>query len=416
MPLRLELGPRDLASNQGVLVRRDTREKTPDVARRTGRGRGRAADAHAGGHARSRRASGASSTAFAHAISYDDFRALMDGEGGFVYAGWCGDAACEAQIKEETKATIRVLPDAEFRSAEAPTKCLRCGRAADSRGGVGQGVLTTGFTARRTGVLQCEGVPLERIARDVGTPAYVYSAATIRDRYARLDAHARAACRTAFTTRSRPTRAAGCSRCCVARRRRRCRVRRRTARARCAPGSRRATSFSAASGRRSASSPKRSTPTSCSSTSSAKRSFGCSIGWRASAESTARVSLRVNPEVTLETPHDYIKTGGRGHKFGIPYDDVVHVATVAAELRNVTLLGLDMHLGLAAHADRPVSRGRRAAGRDLTTSSRASGIDTMRVSRHRRRAGRALRHRAAARPRALRVARACRPVAKTGLS
>ena len=65
-------------------------------------------------------------------ISYDDFRALMDGPGAFVYAGWCGDAECEAQIKEETKATIRVLPDEEFRSAEAPESCLKCGRASSA--------------------------------------------------------------------------------------------------------------------------------------------------------------------------------------------------------------------------------------------------------------------------------------------
>jgi prolyl-tRNA synthetase len=63
-------------------------------------------------------------------ISYDDVRALMEGEGAVVYAGWCGDPACEATIKEETKATIRVLPSEEFRSAEKPTKCLRCGRPA----------------------------------------------------------------------------------------------------------------------------------------------------------------------------------------------------------------------------------------------------------------------------------------------
>ena len=60
-------------------------------------------------------------------IGYDRFRELMEGQGAFVYAGWCGSAACEAQVKEETKATIRVLPDEEFRSAEAPTHCLKCG-------------------------------------------------------------------------------------------------------------------------------------------------------------------------------------------------------------------------------------------------------------------------------------------------
>jgi prolyl-tRNA synthetase len=63
-------------------------------------------------------------------ISYDRFREIMEGEGAFVYAGWCGDPACEAQIKEETKATIRCLPDEEFRSADAPKRCLKCGRPA----------------------------------------------------------------------------------------------------------------------------------------------------------------------------------------------------------------------------------------------------------------------------------------------
>ena len=63
-------------------------------------------------------------------ISYDDFKTLMDGKGGFVYAGWCGNPECEAQVKDDTKATIRVLPDEEFRSAEAPATCLKCGRPA----------------------------------------------------------------------------------------------------------------------------------------------------------------------------------------------------------------------------------------------------------------------------------------------
>ena len=64
------------------------------------------------------------------AMTYDRFREVMDGDGAFVYAGWCGGGGCEAQIKEETKATIRVLPDEEFLSADAPTTCLKCGAAA----------------------------------------------------------------------------------------------------------------------------------------------------------------------------------------------------------------------------------------------------------------------------------------------
>ena len=62
--------------------------------------------------------------------SYDRLREIMEGAGGFVYAGWCGSAACEEQVKDETKATIRVIPDEEFRSPTAPTKCLVCGEGA----------------------------------------------------------------------------------------------------------------------------------------------------------------------------------------------------------------------------------------------------------------------------------------------
>jgi prolyl-tRNA synthetase len=127
VPLRMELGPRDLDKNQCVLVRRDTRAKQvvgldsvgeevealletiQDDMLSTARDR-REKNSHRG------------------AIKYDEFRQLMDGQGGFVYSGWCGDAACEATVKEDTKATIRVLPDEEFRSADPPQVCVRCNR------------------------------------------------------------------------------------------------------------------------------------------------------------------------------------------------------------------------------------------------------------------------------------------------
>ena len=57
------------------------------------------------------------------------------------------------------------------------------------------------------------------------------------------------------------------------------------------------------------------------------------------------VAIRVNPEITVETPHSYIRTGEKGHKFGVPYDEVRDVARVAASLPNVVLRGLDMHVG-----------------------------------------------------------------------
>ena len=52
---------------------------------------------------------------------------------------------------------------------------------------MGQSVLTTAF-ARRDGVLYCEDVAAETIARQAGTPTFVYSAAVLRDRYRRLSA------------------------------------------------------------------------------------------------------------------------------------------------------------------------------------------------------------------------------------
>jgi prolyl-tRNA synthetase len=60
----------------------------------------------------------------------DEFVAFLEGGGGFVYAGWNGDPAVEAEIKEQTKATIRVLPDPEFRSATPPERCIWTGQPA----------------------------------------------------------------------------------------------------------------------------------------------------------------------------------------------------------------------------------------------------------------------------------------------
>ena len=59
----------------------------------------------------------------------------------------------------------------------------------------------------------------------------------------------------------------------------------------------------------------------------------------------ARVALRVNPEVMVDTPHPYTRTGGKGMKFGIPFDEALAVAECALELDDVELVGLDMHVG-----------------------------------------------------------------------
>jgi prolyl-tRNA synthetase len=129
IPLRLELGPRDLEKQSCVAARRDVREKialpldglAPAVAGLLDRIQ---ADMLAAARARREAHS------VREEITYDRFRELMEGEGAFVYAGWNGDPEVEARVKADTKATIRCIPDPEFRSAPAPARCLVTGEAA----------------------------------------------------------------------------------------------------------------------------------------------------------------------------------------------------------------------------------------------------------------------------------------------
>jgi prolyl-tRNA synthetase len=57
---------------------------------------------------------------------WNRFREIIEGSGGFVYTGWCGGESCEDRVKQETKATIRVIPMEEFRTPDAPARCLVC--------------------------------------------------------------------------------------------------------------------------------------------------------------------------------------------------------------------------------------------------------------------------------------------------
>ncbi len=132
VPVRLELGPRDLAAGQVMLVRRFVGE---GVARKQalplGEGpavvsalmeeiqAGMLADARARREARSRRGF----------ESFEEFCEWLDASPGFGYAGWCGEKACSELAKDRAKATIRVIPDEEFRSQTPPETCLVCGSA-----------------------------------------------------------------------------------------------------------------------------------------------------------------------------------------------------------------------------------------------------------------------------------------------
>jgi prolyl-tRNA synthetase len=126
VPLRLEVGPRDVAGGTVMLARRTGGRKEPIPMDGLPRQLTTAMDqmqAALLAAARERR-----ERASLRGATKPEFVAYIENESGFVYAGFCGDAACEADIKTQTKATIRVLPDEEFRSPVAPATCVWCGR------------------------------------------------------------------------------------------------------------------------------------------------------------------------------------------------------------------------------------------------------------------------------------------------
>jgi prolyl-tRNA synthetase len=64
-----------------------------------------------------------------HTVStYDDFKRVMAEQRGFIRAFWCGSSACEQRIKEETRATIRVIPEDAEAFGSGP--CILCGAEA----------------------------------------------------------------------------------------------------------------------------------------------------------------------------------------------------------------------------------------------------------------------------------------------
>ncbi len=125
IPLRVEIGPKDIEAGVAVIVRRDTREKQivplaelteavkaaleaeqKDLYER--------AKAHLEAH-------------IYEAKTYEEFKDIVANKPGFVKAEWCGDVACELKIKEDTTATSRCMP---FHQEHIADTCVCCGRPA----------------------------------------------------------------------------------------------------------------------------------------------------------------------------------------------------------------------------------------------------------------------------------------------
>jgi diaminopimelate decarboxylase len=210
---------------------------------------------------------------------------------------------------------------------------------------MGQSVLTTGFArVGEGGVMHCEGVSLEHIAREVGTPVFVYSSSTIRDRYERLQRMlAPVPHRIHYTLKAnsslgilRLMRELGAGADVVSGG-----ELHRALRAGFAPSD----IIFGGVGKTAAELAQAIDAGILFINVESEGEVHLISQLAAERNKTAAVSIRVNPEITLDAPHDYIKTGGKGHKFGVPYDDAVHVARIATSLPNVELVGLDMHLG-----------------------------------------------------------------------
>ena len=125
IPVRVEIGPKDIEANKCVVVRRDNREKyevsLDDLETKLGeildtmqKEMFERAKAHRDAHTY-------------EVKNYEEFKDTIANKPGFVKAMWCGDMACEDKIKEETTATSRCIP---FKQEHIADTCVCCGKPA----------------------------------------------------------------------------------------------------------------------------------------------------------------------------------------------------------------------------------------------------------------------------------------------
>ena len=128
IPVRVEIGPRDVDNGEVVVVRRDTREKISVKADNVvaevetlleviQKDLFNKDEAHR------------EENSF-KIDDYKEFKKVNEEKGGFIYSHWCGDGDCELRIKDNTKATIRAIPE---NNPQEDGKCIKCGRPSKER-------------------------------------------------------------------------------------------------------------------------------------------------------------------------------------------------------------------------------------------------------------------------------------------
>jgi prolyl-tRNA synthetase len=125
VPIRLEVGPKDIEKNQVVLVRRDTREKIiVSMDELETKIPALLDDIH---NSMLEAAKAVREEKTSVATTMEDFKDIVENKTGFVKAMWCGDRDCEDKIKEETGATSRCIPFAQENLSDT---CVCCGKKA----------------------------------------------------------------------------------------------------------------------------------------------------------------------------------------------------------------------------------------------------------------------------------------------
>ncbi|MCR4438554.1 MAG: proline--tRNA ligase [bacterium] len=128
VPIRIEVGPRDMAQQQVVLVRRDTRQKT--VVPASALPGAVAEELESMQRDLLTRARDFRDRHTQTVSDYPTLTRLIEEPGGFFWVDWCGERACEDRLQEETKATIRLIP---FERAPERGPCILCGHPSQHR-------------------------------------------------------------------------------------------------------------------------------------------------------------------------------------------------------------------------------------------------------------------------------------------
>ncbi|MDH5483108.1 MAG: proline--tRNA ligase [Candidatus Bathyarchaeota archaeon] len=125
VPIRIEIGPRDVKKKQVTLARRDTSErialKEDDVVNEVTK---LLEEIQSNLFNRAKKSLEES---IATVETYDEFKEIFRKKGGFIRACWCSNSACEEKIKDETGATIRTVP---LEKEKIFSKCVYCGEEA----------------------------------------------------------------------------------------------------------------------------------------------------------------------------------------------------------------------------------------------------------------------------------------------